>query len=114
MTNHRYTQIAARPYALRFDPMTPDAVIEATVREANELLTAQVPGLVFFPFEWKEEVIDRETVKAVHLHADAAGWDRFKARGTSTMPLLTRRVETVVARRRTAANLGQMDLAMAS
>lgn len=114
MTKMCYHQVAPRAYALRFDPLTPDHVIESAVREANELITAQVKGLVFFPFEAKPENFRGVMVKAVHLHADDQAWQRFRARGISTMPLLTRRVDALVACRRKPADLGHTDLAMAS
>ncbi|TJY57285.1 hypothetical protein E4T66_17930 [Sinimarinibacterium sp. CAU 1509] len=114
MTNCRTSPIVARPYALRFDLTTPGHVIEAAIREANELLTAQLPGLLFFPFEWKEETAVGQRFQAVHLHADDAGWERFRARGISTVPLLARRMDISVSRRRRPDSLGREPLAMAS
>ena len=113
MTKMSYTGLVGRAYALRFDPNTPDAVIEAAVREANELLTAQVHGLIFFPFEWKNEVFNGHAVKSVHLHADADAWSRFRSRGISMLPLLARRVDLSVARRRSPAHLGSAPMALA-
>lgn len=114
MTKMSYTGLVGRSYALRFDPTTPDAVIEATVREANELLTAQVPGLIFFPFEWKNEVFSGHAVKSVRLHADDSAWERFRSRGISMLPVLARRVDLAVARRRSPAQLGSAPTALAS
>lgn len=113
MTHMCYTDLVERPYALRFKLDTPDAVIHSVVREANDLITAQIHGLLFFPFEVTEELFGGSMVKAVHLRANTAAYSRFLERGFSSIPVLTRRCTAVVARRRRLADFDPQPMALA-
>lgn len=100
MTRNSFTTLEKRPYALRFNTDVPAAVIEATVREANEILTAEVGGFCFYSFETEAATVKDVECLAAHLHADNASWTRFRARGVSMEPLIGRSKQTVVAGRK--------------
>lgn len=107
MTTTRVNPIAARPFALRFRPNTPNSVIEEMVQRANDVVVHDVGGFCYFPNEPVQAEHNGHECLAVHLHADQAGWERFRRRGVSIVPATAdmAEVETAPAVRKSVGDL---------